>query len=75
MPPHVDAVHSHYAVNPLSCHPVRMNAPAPADEPTEPAKRPDYEDFRDAFGHVDWVAFRAAVAAYDPDMGAPPSGG
>ena len=51
-------------------------APPPDDEPTPPA-RPDYEDFRDANGTVDWLAFRAAVAAYDPDADtkAAPSGG
>ena len=51
------------------------STPPPADEPTNP-KRPDYDDFRDAQGQVDWGAFRAAVAAYDPgDEEAAPSGG
>jgi hypothetical protein len=34
-------------------------------QPTNP--RPDYDDFRDENGVVQWAAFRAAVAAYDPD--------
>lgn len=47
----------------------------PDDQPTPPA-RPDYEDFRDDQGAIDWRAFRAAVAAYDPENGeAAPSGG
>jgi hypothetical protein len=43
-----------------------QSTPPPADEPTDP-RRPDYEDFRDEDGVVNWLAFRAAVAAYDPD--------
>ena len=50
------------------------DAPEPDDQPTPPA-RPDYDDFRDENGTVDWVAFRAAVAAYDPDGEAAPPGG
>jgi len=41
------------------------DAPEPDDRQPTP-KRPDYDDFRDENGTVDWVAFRAAVAAYDP---------
>jgi hypothetical protein len=51
------------------------DAPEPDDQPTPPA-RPDYDDFRDENGVVQWAAFRAAVAAYDPgDEEAAPSGG
>lgn len=49
---------------------------APDDpQPPDRNRRPDYEDFRDESGRIDWRAFRAAVAAYDPDEGAAPSGG
>jgi hypothetical protein len=65
-----------------TCHPVRMSNEPGDDEPTPstppPAnRRPEYEDFRDPDTQViDWRAFRAAVAAYDPDNGeAAPSGG
>jgi hypothetical protein len=50
--------------------------PPPPDAPPPANPRPDYEDFRDENGTVDWRAFRAAVAAYDPgDEEAAPSGG
>jgi hypothetical protein len=45
---------------------VTEQSSTPADDTTDP-RRPDYEDFRDEDGQVDWRAFRAAVAAYDPD--------
>jgi len=42
--------------------------PPPSDDEPSPPARPDYEDFRDPQSQViDWAAFRAAVAAYDPD--------
>ena len=50
------------------------DAPEPDDQQPAP-KRPDYDDFRDESGVVQWAEFRAAVAAYDPDEGAAPSGG
>jgi hypothetical protein len=49
--------------------------PPPSDDDQPATKRPDYEDFRDESGQIDWLAFRRAVAAYDPDTEAPPSGG
>ena len=55
---------------------VTEQSSTPADEPTDPNRRPDYEDFRDDTGRIDWYAFRAAVAEYDPSDGeAAPSGG
>jgi hypothetical protein len=39
----------------------------PPDDQQPAPRRPDYEDFRDDSGRIDWLAFRAAVAAYDPD--------